>query len=400
MHPSPHPDKQTTEGAHVESPEQMRSSQKTVFFFFRESTQRRNALNQAPVGSAERYCLFGMDQFAAHGYRTQSNMDSGGVPSRAARLLGKSISNVWQLFGGCGGDFASVWPCLQQANEADVIVSTVDSVGLPLLFFKQLGWVRRPIVYVSIGLPDRLKRLRNPWMRRAYRRTLSQLGALVAYGHGETRELREWLADGGHDAPVRFVPFGVDADYFQPDPDARPEVDVVSIGIDSYRDYPLLAGVLQSHPEISGKIVAGKRHLRNLRVELPNLHIGPEVPFADIRGLMARARMVVLPVRQNSYSGATTVLLQAMAMAKPVVVSSTHAIENGYHLEDGVNCRLVRPGHHGELEQAILDLRSDATRARTIGMNARATVLRYHTWDRYAADLLATTEVLLRQSPS
>ena len=40
---------------------------------------------------------------------------------------------------------------------------------------------------------------------------------------------------------------------------------------------------------------------------------------------LARARIVVLPLKPNSYSGATTTLLQAMAMGKPLVVSAVGA---------------------------------------------------------------------------
>ena len=57
------------------------------------------------------------------------------------------------------------------------------------------------------------------------------------------------------------------------------------------------------------------------------------------RDRLRSARVVALPVRDNTYSGATTVLLQAMASGKPVVVSRTAAIARGYHLEDGSNCR-------------------------------------------------------------
>jgi hypothetical protein len=45
--------------------------------------------------------------------------------------------------------------------------------------------------------------------------------------------------------------------------------------------------------------------------------------------------VVALPVRENTYSGATTVLLQALALGKPVVVSRTSAIATGYGLWTG-----------------------------------------------------------------
>jgi len=91
-------------------------------------------------------------------------------------------------------------------------------------------------------------------------------------------------------------------------------------------------------------------------------------------------------VRGNSYSGATTTLLQAMAMGKAVVVSRTDAIAHGYELEDGYNCRLVEPGDAGAFERALLETLTGA-RADSLGTRARETVERSLSWERYAAAL-------------
>ena len=111
-----------------------------------------------------------------------------------------------------------------------------------------------------------------------------------------------------------------------------------------------------------------------------------------MRDRLERARVVALPVRENSYSGATTVLLQAMALGKPVVVTRTAAIATGYGLEDGENVRLVEPGDEAAFGAALDDLLVDESRARALGAGARATVEAGLTWDRYVdrlADVLA-----------
>jgi glycosyltransferase involved in cell wall biosynthesis len=97
--------------------------------------------------------------------------------------------------------------------------------------------------------------------------------------------------------------------------------------------------------------------------------------------------VVALPVRENSYSGATTTLLQAMACAKPVVVSRTSAIARGYHLEDGLNCRLVPPGDPGAFEQAVSEVLDDGAQADLLGRGARETVEQHLTWDTYTREL-------------
>ena len=71
---------------------------------------------------------------------------------------------------------------------------------------------------------------------------------------------------------------------------------------------------------------------------------------------LERGRVVALPVRDNSYSGATTVLLQAMALAKPVVVTRTSAIATGYELEDGENVRLVAPGDGASFGRVLAEV--------------------------------------------
>ena len=106
------------------------------------------------------------------------------------------------------------------------------------------------------------------------------------------------------------------------------------------------------------------------------------------------ARVVALPVRENSYSGATTVLLQAMALGKPVVVTRTKAIETGYGLVDGENCRLVAPGDDMGFERALTGVLRDEFHARALGTSARTTVERELTWDRYVCRI----EELLRDA--
>jgi mannosyltransferase len=114
-----------------------------------------------------------------------------------------------------------------------------------------------------------------------------------------------------------------------------------------------------------------------------NVVIETDIPLEAARERLAQARVVALPVRANSYSGATTTLLQAMAMAKPVVVSRTEAIEEGYGLASGVNCRLVAPGDAEAFGAALDELLADPAAAATLGQQARSTVVDGFSWQSY-----------------
>jgi glycosyltransferase involved in cell wall biosynthesis len=161
-------------------------------------------------------------------------------------------------------------------------------------------------------------------------------------------------------------------------------VEVVCCGADPRRDFALLLEVARRRKELAFALITTPEHARMLGTLPDNVTVETDVPLERVRERLAAARVVALPVRDNSYSGATTTLLQAMAMGKPVVVSRTDAIANGYDLVDGVNCRLVEPGDAEAFEQTILELLAGGDAATQLGTRARETVERSFSWERYA----------------
>src|SRR4051794_22135231 len=116
-----------------------------AFFAYADVPERRAALT-SPPGSLARYRLFGLDEAASRGIRVRHNLER-----RAMPLWAKLADRIARLFvdavGGYAGDFASIVASLRVANGSDVIFSTVDRVGIPLVLLSNVGLVRRPIVY-------------------------------------------------------------------------------------------------------------------------------------------------------------------------------------------------------------------------------------------------------------
>ena len=365
----------------------MTLTESSVFVFYRDSAQRRRIFAGGESCPAERYCLYGLDKPFSPGLTVWHSLATGCQPSWGLARFARLCDWVLRLAGGYGGDFAMVWACRRQANAADLIVSTADTVGVALVLLRHLGVIRRPMIYISMGLPERLQQLRGGHMRRLYQRAFRRVETFVAYGVGEVEEIRRWLGAEQPTPDVRFLPFGADTDWFAPQDARAPDADILSIGADPQRDFPLLVGMLRAHPDLTALIVTNREHAHRLKPLPANVRIEVNVPYIRLRNLLAEARVVVLPVRENTYSGATTVLLQAMAMAKPVVVSQTRAIRDGYYLQDAVNCRLVPPGDAVALERATLELLTDPARAQAVGSAARATVEAHFSWERYVASL-------------
>jgi glycosyltransferase involved in cell wall biosynthesis len=349
-----------------------------IFYAYRDAPERRAALAASPR-SPERYRLFGLDELAARGAELRHNLERAQPPAWA-RGADRAINGLVYGVGGYGGDFASLLPSLGPIREADVVLSTVDTVGLPLALLRLARIVGTPVVYIAVGLPERVGQLRSKRVGDVYRRALRGTRALVSYAESEAAWLRDWLGPG---ARVEFVPFGVDAEAFRP-VDRIPEHDVVSVGADPRRDFALLLEIASKRPELTFHVVASSEHARSLGAPPPNLSLETDVSLEEVRDRLSAARVVALPVRDNSYSGATTTLLQAMALAKPVVVSRTDAIATGYGLEDRVNCRLVQPGDREAFEQALLEVLAGADAATVLGIRARETVERSLSWERYS----------------
>jgi glycosyltransferase involved in cell wall biosynthesis len=326
-----------------------------------------------------------MDQLADRGFAVRHNLERP-RPSRGARTIGAALKRGLEAAGGYGGDFATVLASRGELNRSDVVFSTVDTVGIPLMLLARGRVVRSPFVYAAIGLPERLVQLRSRRMERVYARALGAAATIVAYSEHEADELRRWLRARGVEAPVEFLPFGVDVEAFRPT-GAAPDVDVVSVGADPHRDFELLLTVARAMPTTSFLVVTTAERARALTGRPGNVAVETDLPFDEMRRRLERARVVALPVRENSYSGATTVLLQAMALAKPVVVTRTAAIATGYGLENGNNVRLVSPGDSAVFAGALAEVLNEDGHTRTLGSQARESVESALSWERYVGRL-------------
>jgi len=227
------------------------------------------------------------DEVAARGVRVRHNLERRSIPPWARLGDGVARSLVGAV-GGYGGDFGSILASLRVANTSDVIVSTVDRVGIPLILLANLGIVRRPIVYIAIGLPERLAQLRGTAARRLYRRALRGTRVILSYADSEVAWLRDWLGPGG--PPVVFIPFGVDVHAFRAGHNAGGGVDVVSVGADPQRDFKLLVAVAERQPELSFHVVATEEWGRVLGKPPANVSFESGLSLEQVRDRLAAAR--------------------------------------------------------------------------------------------------------------
>jgi glycosyltransferase involved in cell wall biosynthesis len=285
---------------------------------------------------------------------------------------------------------------LQQIRRAAVAVSTVDSLGIPLLWFRRAGLFATPLIYISVGLPERLAGLSARALE-MHASLLRRAHAVIAFGFQEAEELRSLL--GPTDAHrVHFVPFGAHSAFtYAGEEWSTDGPDVLSVGADPQRDFALLLEIASRRREWSFEVIVGGVQAERLSGAPPNVRVFYDLPIAETRNRMRAAKLIALPVRENSYSGATTTLLQALAIGKPVVVSRTGAIRDGYGFVDDVNLRWVAPGDARAFEHAMAELLENPAHAKRLGAAAASHVKRELSWSRFVDRIERVIDEVLRE---
>ena len=100
----------------------------------------------------------------------------------------------------------------------------------------------------------------------------------------------------------------------------------------------------------------------------PNVRILREIPLAQTHDLLRRAAVVVIPLRPAERSTGQVVLLEALALGKPVV--ATRAVGTADYIRDGETGFLVPPGDAPALARAVRRLLDDPALADRLGSRA------------------------------
>jgi glycosyltransferase involved in cell wall biosynthesis len=168
---------------------------------------------------------------------------------------------------------------------------------------------------------------------------------------------------------IRYVPFGVDDEAFRPT--GEPDGDyVLVVGRDRGRDWPTVLRAVDGIG-LPVKICCRPRDLEGQRVPR-----GVEVlGYVDrdlYRDLLGQARVVAVASQPLVYPSGQSVLLEATAMGRAVVVTHTEALA-GY-VTEGTTALTVPPGDPSALRQRIVEAAGDDDLRRRLGQGGRSAV--------------------------
>ena len=226
-------------------------------------------------------------------------------------------------------------------------------------------------------------KLRAATARLMEQRAVRQFHACTTVADADANVIRELAPN----MPVFVTPNGVDAEFFHP------------LDLPENPDTVVFTGAMSFPPNVTAVMNYYNNILPLVRQEMPNVRLviagrdpAPEIaalandPFVtvtgfveDIRPWLAQSCVMICPM--TSGSGIKNKVLEAMAMARPVIATTL-----GMEALEVTNWReLVIADQAAEFAAAVVKLLRDPAERKRIGAAGRDLVMRRYTWDACAA---------------
>jgi glycosyltransferase involved in cell wall biosynthesis len=185
---------------------------------------------------------------------------------------------------------------------------------------------------------------------------------------------------------VDRLTMGIDEQFYRPLPPPPEPGTVASIGDDPRRDHAQLVRVME---RVTGRGIPARLELATTQpdIDVP-AHLGivhRRRMEGSIRDLYRRSSVVAIALRPSIGIFGITVALEAMACARPVVMTANPGLEE--YLTDGVTGMLVPPGDDAAFAEAVSSLLADPDAAAAMGRAGRQAVEDRFTTGHVAAGL-------------
>jgi glycosyltransferase involved in cell wall biosynthesis len=277
-----------------------------------------------------------------------------------------------------------------QRDEYDVVVTWSERVALSLMTLQRF----------SPGKPHvaMLYWFSRPSVRLPLRAFGDQLHAIITWSSVQRTYAIKHL--GMAPEKIYLVKHFVDQLFWSPRDRA---VDMICGAGAEMRDYPTLLKALRGtgipchiaadHVRVDQFGFARRIDANGFSaMASPNVTIGRKTA-TDLRELYARSMFVVVPLVASDTDNGITVILEAMAMGKPVICSRTEGQVDV--IKDGVTGIFVPVGDADAMRAAIVDLWKDPERALEMGRAARAYVKEHHALEKFCRDVKAAVDASL-----
>jgi glycosyltransferase involved in cell wall biosynthesis len=280
----------------------------------------------------------------------------------------------------------------RRRDEYDVIVTWSERVSLALMTLDRFARGGKPHIAMLYWFS-------RPSVRAPLRAFGSRLQAIVTWSSFQRTYAIEEL--GVAPEKLYLVKHFVDQLFWSP---READVDMISSAGAEMRDYPTLIDALRGtdvrchiatdHVRVDRFGFGRRMSAEGFSAKASrNVTLGRKTPV-ELRDLYARSRFVVVPLHRSDTDNGVNVILEAMAMGKPVICSRTRGQVDV--VEEGVTGLFVPVGDASALRTAILSLWNDPERATAMGRAARAHVEKHHPLEKFCHDVKRAVDASMK----
>ncbi len=267
-------------------------------------------------------------------------------------------------------------------KKYDVIFSYAGKMGpLLALMMKYLG-IKTPhvIAITRITSLNKRKTRQKMWLLAHAKKSITRL---IMWSSVQRKIAVQQLNISPE--KIKFVKRGTDQNFWKPQVG---QTDIICSAGMEMRDYPTLVEALQPLDipcHIATGVARGKifKTVKNLyRIDsLPENITVEQKNYEELRKLYARSRFIVVSLLPTDTDNGITVILEAMAMGKPVICSRVEGQVDV--IREGETGLFVPQGDPAAMREAILELWNDPARVETMGRKARKYVEKYHNLEQF-----------------
>jgi glycosyltransferase involved in cell wall biosynthesis len=334
-------------------------------------------------------CLYGYHHAESDAFALSYSKDA---QERAPmRLLRRGLKAV------LGFDFIHTLRNRDEILRSDVIWTHTEHEYLSVALLLLLNGRRKAspaLLAQSVWLLDKWPQygLLRRW---AYRKLIARADVLTTLASENAALCREYL-----DRDAVHVYYGLNTRDF---PVQQPTewvphtpVRIAAIGNDRDRDWESLIKAYGNDPRYTVRLATRRRIPASLRAS--NVEIAPAAGLKKQRELYDWADVIVVPLRPNSHASGITVMLEAAAVGKPMIVTDVGALQDYF---TATQVSYVPPFDPEALRQAVDRLvASPETGLRQAQAAARQLVARDLTTQHFAQQHVRITQDLLHRRAS
>jgi len=267
------------------------------------------------------------------------------------------------------------------SKQYDAVVTAGHRPAIVFAVLSRLTGLEKKQVVKELFIDER--GVQSKFASFLYRWAFKNVSLIITNSSGEIPYMMNWLRI--PENRFKFIPWPANIPATETLSD---EGDYVFAAGRSFRDWDTFFKAVQS-VDAEYVIVAPKEDIPESK--LPNrieVHCG--IPHNEYLNLLRRAKIVVIPLKNTFRSVGQAVMLEAMALGKPIIAARVVGVKD--YIKQDVNGVYYEPGSASDLRNAIFRILKDNKLRENLSDEAKKSIQNCFNKENYSNMMLETME--------